>query len=142
MSAFTLVHSPMVGPLSWSAVQVELRRRGHEVEVPSLLSAAISGSWRACIDAAFSGAAKGDDPVLVGHSGAGPLLPLIAGRLDPPPGRAVFVDAILPPEEGERSVSTSLLQHLRSIESEGRLPPWSQWFGPGVMEEPLCVNLQ
>jgi hypothetical protein len=135
MSSFTLVHSPLVGPLSWSAVQVELRKRGHEVQVPSLVSAATSGSWDACVDAAVGGSASGDDVVLVGHSGAGPLLPVIAGRMNPPPGRLVFVDAILPPEEGERSVSVPLLQHLRRIEIEGRLPPWSEWFGPGVMEE-------
>jgi len=55
--------------------------------------------------------------------------------MDPPPQRLVFVDAILPPEEGERSVSASLLQHLRTIETEGRLPPWSEWFGPGIMED-------
>jgi hypothetical protein len=47
----------------------------------------------------------------------------------------VFVDAVLPPEEGERVVSASLLDHLRTIESEGVLPPWSEWFGSGVMEE-------
>ena len=135
MSSFTLVHSPLVGPLSWSAVQVELRMRGHEVQVPSLVSAAMSGSWQACVDAAVGGASTGDDMVLVGHSGSGPLLPLIAGRMDPPPGRLVFVDAIVPPEEGERSVSPPLLRHLRTIETEGRLPPWSEWFGPGVMEE-------
>jgi hypothetical protein len=105
------------------------------VEVPSLVSAATSGSWRACVDAAVRGAAKGDDPVLVGHSGAGPLLPAIADRMVPPPERLVFVDAIVPPEEGERSVSAALLQHLRTIETEGCLPPWSVWFGPEMMEE-------
>jgi hypothetical protein len=135
MSSFTLVHSPLVGPLSWSAIQVELRKRGHEVQVPSLVSAATSGSWQACVDAAVGGAATGDNAVLVGHSGAGALLPVIADRIDPRPGRLVFVDAILPPESGERSVSAPLLQHLRRIETEGRLPPWSEWFGPGIMEE-------
>jgi hypothetical protein len=135
MSSFTLVHSPLVGPLSWSAVDVELRKRGHEVHVPPLVSAATSGRWQACVDAAVGGAAEAEDQVLVGHSGAGPLLPLIAGRMDLPPQRLVFVDAMLPPEEGERSVSAGLLQHLRTIETGGHLPPWSDWFGPGVMEE-------
>ena len=135
MASFTLVHSPLVGPLTWSAVQVELHKRGHEVQVPSLVSAATSGSWQACVDAAVDGAATGDEPVLVGHSGAGPLLPLIADRMYPPPQRLVFVDAIVPPEHGARSVSGPLLRHLRRIETEGRLPPWSEWFGPGVMEQ-------
>ncbi len=135
MSSFTLVHSPLVGPLSWLAVQVELRKRGHEVQIPSLVSAATSGSWQACVDAAVGGAATGDDLVLVGHSRAGPLLPVIACRMDPPPGRLVFVDARLPPEEGESSVSAPWLKHLQTIETEGHLPPWSEWFGPGVMEE-------
>ena len=135
MTSFTLVHSPLVGPLSWSTVQAELGKRGHEVQVPSLVAAAASGSWQACVVAAVAGAATGEDLVLVGHSGAGPLLPLIAGGMDLPPRRLVFVDAIVPPEEGERYVSPELIQHLRRIETEGRLPPWSEWFGPGVMEE-------
>jgi hypothetical protein len=135
MSSFTLVHSPLVGPLSWSGVQVELRKRGHEVEVPSLVSAATTGSWQACVEAAVRGAITGHDAVLVGHSGAGALLPAIAGRMVPRPARLVFVDAVLPPVEGERVVSASLLDHLRTIESEGVLPPWSEWFGSGVMEE-------
>lgn len=135
MSSFTLVHSPLVGPLTWSAVQVELRGRGHEVRVPSLVAAATSGSWEACADAAADGAATGDDAVLVGHSRAGPLLPAIAARMDPPAGRLVFVDARLPPEEGECDVPAPQLLHLRSIETDGRLPPWSEWFGPEAMDE-------
>src|SRR5690242_9890568 len=96
MTALRLVHSPLVGPATWEGVADELRARGHDVVVPSLLAAAPRGDWRACVDAAAGPGAT----VLVGHSGAGPLLPQIAARCDPAPECLVFVDAGVPPARG------------------------------------------
>jgi sirohydrochlorin ferrochelatase len=47
--AWVLVHSPLVGPTSWSQAADELRRRGRAAVVPSLLGVA---AWnrRACAD--------------------------------------------------------------------------------------------
>ena len=33
---FVLIHSPLIGPYSWSAVADELRQRGYRVSVPDL----------------------------------------------------------------------------------------------------------
>ncbi len=73
--------------------------------------------------------------VLVGHSGAGALLPAVAAAL---PGRvraALFVDALLP-HPGRSWFDTAapeLREQLRSLAREGRLPPWHEWFPAGAV---------
>jgi hypothetical protein len=72
--------------------------------------------------------------VLVGHSGAGPLLPRIAARIGA--GPLIFVDADIPPDSGEATLMPAeILGALREMAVDGLLPPWSEWFGPEVMEE-------
>jgi hypothetical protein len=136
MASFTLVHSPLVGPFTWSFVRDELGRRGHRVEVPTLVAAAETGRWQACVETARLSACTGDAAhTLVGHSGAGPLLPLIATQLDPAP-RLVFVDAGVPPTHGDAALlPEDLLARLRTIAVDGRLPKWSEWFGPEAIEQ-------
>jgi hypothetical protein len=134
--AFVLVHSPLVGPVTWSWVSKELHRRGHRAAVPSVRHAVVSGGWRAFVRAAVQEAQLDEHGVLVGHSGAGPLLPVIASQLDPSPARLVFVDAAVPPVSGEAPlVPEEFRDSLRSLAPDGRLPKWSEWFGPGTMEE-------
>lgn len=133
MASFVLVHSPLVGPVTWSWVADALGRDGHQVIVPSLLQAATSGTWEACVDAVVAAVPPGVPPVLVGHSGAGPFLPVIAGRLQP--ARLVFVDASLPPPDGEAPLAPErFLAALAALAQDGVLPPWSEWFEPGTME--------
>ncbi|MDQ4069189.1 MAG: alpha/beta hydrolase [Actinomycetota bacterium] len=133
MASFVLVHSPLVGPTTWSWVANEIERYGHQVIVPSLLDAATSGSWEACVSAVATAAPPGVPHVLVGHSGAGPLLPAIAEQLNP--SRLVFVDARLPPTEGTSAlVPEQFLGALTALAQDGVLPPWSDWFEPGTME--------
>ena len=135
MSSFVLVHSPLVGPSTWTWVADELRRQGHDVAVPSLVQAATSGSWEACVGAVVA-AAPPVPVVVVGHSGAGPLLPLIGDQLNPPPSGLVFVDATLPPTSGATSlVSEQFLEALTALAQGGVLPPWSDWFEPDTMEK-------
>ena len=77
------------------------------------------------------GAGGGAGPVVVAHSGAGVLLPLVAARLAA--AAAVFVDAVLPPA-GTATPSEGLREFLAGLPVvEGRLPPWSTWWGPEVM---------
>ena len=64
----------------WSWVADELRRRANRVTVPTLTHAAASGGWEACITAVLDAVPLDEPIVLVGHSGAGPLLPPIADR--------------------------------------------------------------
>ncbi len=71
--------------------------------------------------------------VLVGHSGAGPLLPVIAKQLNP--SRLVFVDASLAPIDGESTlVPEKFMGALTALAQDGVLPPWSEWFAPGTIE--------
>ena len=133
MASFVLVHSPLVGPTTWSWVADELGRDGHQVVIPSLVRAATSGSWEACVDAVVAAVPPGVPHVLVGHSGAGPLLPVIADRLAP--SRLVFVDASLPPPDGEAPLAPEpFLGALAALARGGVLPPWSEWFETETME--------
>jgi pimeloyl-ACP methyl ester carboxylesterase len=74
--------------------------------------------------------------VLVGHSGAGSLLPAIAQSA---PGRVAaiaFVDAFLPPPMGTaRLVPAEFADELSALATGDVLPPWSTWFGEGPMRD-------
>jgi hypothetical protein len=48
----------------------------------------------------------------------------------------VFVDAGVPPTRGDAELMPSeFLIGLRALADDGMLPKWSDWFGPGVMEQ-------
>ncbi|MGB6455211.1 MAG: alpha/beta fold hydrolase [Streptosporangiaceae bacterium] len=131
MTAFVLVHSPVTGPSTWRWVAADLVAQGHRVFVPAV--GAVS-SWSEFADAVAAQAGQLGDAVLVGHSGAGPLLPQIAARTDA--GPLIFVDADIPPDTGEASLMPAeILAELRTNAVDGLLPPWSQWFGPAAMGE-------
>ena len=124
---FALVHSPLVGPGTWSPVARELERLGHGAVVPSLLG---SGKipprhWRRCVEAAREAMRTGAEPiVLVGHSGGGLLLPSIADAVAPPVSGLIFVDSGLPETNGETPTAVpAFLDHLRSLAVDGTLPP-------------------
>jgi len=110
-----------------------LRASGHDVAVPDLREAAIRGAPRAVIDAALQLTWK-EPTVLAGHSGAGFFLPSIAAGLDSPVRRLIFVDAGVPPCEGEATARAEFLEQLRSLARDGTLPKWSTWWGDSVME--------
>ena len=128
------MHSPVTGPSTWRWVADELAARGHRVAVPAIPPAATALGWAAFVGAVGALSAGIDNPVLVGHSGAGPLLPRIGARIK---ARAlIFVDADIPPEDGETTlVPGEFLEVLRGLASGGFLPPWSDWFGPDSFQE-------
>jgi hypothetical protein len=127
-----LVHSPVVGPTTWRWVGEKLAVLGHRADVPDLREASLSGDPQAFIDAARAHLSS-DTDVIVGHSGAGFFLPVIA--LPPASAlRMVFVDAGVPPCEGEGTAGGSFVERLRELASNGVLPPWSRWWGEGAME--------
>jgi pimeloyl-ACP methyl ester carboxylesterase len=130
---FVLVHSPLVGPATWRRVAQAPRWWGHDVTMPDLTEAAATGAPDAVIRAAIPPQAT-ETPVLVGHSGAGFFLPSIAAVLEAPARRLVFVDAGIPPGEGEASAGADVLDRLRPLATDGVLPRWSTWWGEGVME--------
>ncbi len=131
---FVLVHSPVVGPSTWRWVAEALRKAGHEVIVPDLVAAAATGDPARFAEAAVEAAQSEEPVVLAGHSGAGPLLPVIAAGLPALPHLMVFVDAGLPPSEGVFTAGGDFLPKLQELAPDGILPRWSLWWGEDVLE--------
>ena len=141
---YVLVHSPLVGPATWTPVAERIIESGGSVTVPSLLGIgeADAPRWRYAVDRVTSSLLDcRESLVLVGHSGAGALLPVIGEALQDRTSSHVFVDAILPPISGELSVDEPFLSHLRSLATGGRLPPWSRWWGDDTMREQIETEL-
>jgi pimeloyl-ACP methyl ester carboxylesterase len=130
-----LLHSPLVGPSTWRAVAAGLT--GYRVVTPDL-TAAVAGPppYQPAIASAVAAAVEGPGPVvLVGHSGAGPLLPGIAARVGRRVGALIYVDSLLP-YPGRSWADTApraLLTRLRDLERDGLLPPWHEWFPPEAL---------
>jgi hypothetical protein len=136
---FVLVHSPLVGPTSWLPVARELGRRGRVAVLPSLLGVAEAPEpqWRRVPDAVRTATSELRAPiVLVGHSGAGLLLPVIADAVAVEVAALMFVDAVLPPPAGELPLGRpEFMDRLRAMSTDGVLEPWPRWFGAGAMRE-------
>lgn len=132
--AVVLVHAPLLGPSSWTWVAEELRRRDCEIVVPDLHQIA-QGQLPGDFALAIAEVIRGHDPVvLVGHSGAGPLLPIAAAHCDPTRVRYVFVDAAVPPPGLTMPESADFRDQLAAlVEPDGVLPPWHTWWGPSGM---------
>ncbi|MHC6177584.1 alpha/beta fold hydrolase [Glutamicibacter sp. X7] len=127
---YLLVHSPLVGPATWDALAADLRADGHRVTIPDLRNTLEGGPpYCARQVAAAAAAADHERPVLVGHSGAGPLLPAIGSALGSVAGY-VFVDAGLPTpgRSWADEAPPELVRQLRNMATEGWLPRWSRWW--------------
>ena len=70
-----LVHSPLVGRATWDLVAADLAGCGYQVGVPDLTGTIAAGPPY-CVRQAevIADGAAGHPAVLIGHSGAGPLL--------------------------------------------------------------------
>src|SRR3569833_1338677 len=138
---FVLLHSPLLGPMSWSVVADELRRRGHEALAPAWprLSSIADGFYPALAEGMAQRLAGAPPAVLVAHSGEGAQLPGLAARLADPPQGVVFADAILP-HPGRSWFDTAppeMRQRLRAGAQMGELPSWDEWWPPGALEKLL-----
>ncbi len=83
--------------------------------------------------------AEGQPVILIGHSGAGPLL-AAAGAISRQARGYVFVDAGLPipGQSWMDTVPAELAAQVRDMaDADGWLPPWSQWWGDEVLAELL-----
>jgi len=133
-ATFVLIHSPLVGPLTWSAVLAELQRRGLPVVAPELRDNGSGPYWPQhahAVVAAIERLPPGHPPILVAHSGAGPLLPAIRRACARPMAAYVFVDAGLPRDglsrldEMESSASELAALLREHLAAGGRFPEWS-----------------
>jgi hypothetical protein len=127
-----LVHSPLVGPASWDLVAADLAGRGYEVSVPDLTGTVAVGPPYCSRQAeVIARGASGRPVILIGHSGAGPLL-AAAGAIAGAVQGYVFVDAGLPiPGKTwmETVPSDLAAQVLQMADDHGWLPPWPRWWG-------------
>jgi hypothetical protein len=135
---FVLVHSPFLGPSSWSGVAEELRRDGRRAVAPSLVGALTSPSP---LHLALAGAAieaVSGRVTLVVHSGAGPLVPAVVDLMPSQVAAVVFVDATLP-HPGRTWVDTvpaEMAEQLTGmVGPDGLLPRWHEWFPPAALTE-------
>jgi hypothetical protein len=133
-----LVHSPLVGCATWDLVAADLAGGGYEVGVPDLTGTVAAGPPY-CVRQAqvIARSASGQPAVLIGHSGAGPLL-AAAGAIIGQVRGYIFVDAGLPipGQTWMETVPPDLAAQVREMaDAGGWLPPWSQWWGDEALAE-------
>ncbi len=136
-----LLHSPLTGPGTWSALAPILRAQQHTVFVPDL-TLVMRGNGPFYPTLAAAAAAEADGAVLVAHSGAGALVPAIAAQSHL--RGAIFLDALLPHPGRSwfETASAPLAAHLRGLASDGSLPPWHRWWPDGAMARLLPDDAQ
>lgn len=126
-----LVHSPLVGAGTWRPLEPLLTEGGYQVSVPDLTSSVADGPpyWSRQVEM-ISDSVQDHAVILVGHSGAGPLLAGAGDGLDQVQGY-VFVDAGLPTmgQSWMEVVPPQLAALVRDMANdEGWLPPWCDWW--------------
>ena len=134
MSTFVLVHSPLVGPFTWSLVADELGTRGVSVALPTLPEDQLAPYWRLHAESVAGQVADVGGPlVLVGHSGACPLLPAIGTVIDAMISAYVLVDGDLPLAPGSGGSRIDLLREASPVLADeletllaagGSFPTW------------------
>ena len=130
---FALIHSPLAGPATWAGVAGELRARGAQVVVPDIRAAAEQGGTVGDVVAAAAAQLPDAELVMVGHSGAGVLLPAIAATSGRPAAGYIFVDAHLPPGSGEIPVAPEgYVELIAPLAVDGVLPRWADWWATAL----------
>jgi pimeloyl-ACP methyl ester carboxylesterase len=136
---YVLVHGAWHGGWCWREIATALRTLGHVVHVPTLtglgerahlVSRAVNLSTHVADVVNLFEWEELSDVILVGHSYAGHVIPLVADRLKPRIRHLVFLDAVLPrdghaflpPGVGEERAKTALEGYLQP-------PPDVTWFG-------------
>jgi hypothetical protein len=133
---YALIHSPLVGPLTWSLVAAEMRDRVLDPIVPVLEDSPASPDpfWKQHVDSvsrSFANIPPQAPIIWIAHSGAGPLLPVIRQAVPNPVHAYVFVDAGLPQDKATRlelmkSEDSDWAQEFQVyLEGGGRFPNWS-----------------
>jgi hypothetical protein len=132
------VHSPLVGPGTWDLVAADLAGRGYQVGGTDLTGTLTAGPPY-CVRQAetIARGTAGQPAILIGHSGAGPLL-AAAGAISGQVRGYLFVDAGLPipGQTWMQTVPPELAAQVRGMaDDRGWLPPWPQWWGDEAVAE-------
>lgn len=122
------VHPPLLGPSCWAPIATAL---GQIVPDLTEFTAGPPPYWNTFASMAAS-AASSDVECVIGFSGAGPLLPVIADRLEA--SALIFVDAGVPPEAGTYVADERIKTMVEENSRNGILNPWSKWWPAGTME--------
>lgn len=124
-----LIHSPLVGPFTWSLVAPQLQAEGFDILVPVLRDSGETPPpyWQQhalSIRQSLASVPQERPLVLVGHSGAGPLLPVLAETAGHPVEAYLFVDAGLP-HPGKTQLEELPAELRQFLTSGERFPNWS-----------------
>lgn len=130
-----LIHSPLVGVSTWQRVAHELEAEKLAVSVPALRDTAGSdlAYWQQhaiAVQQALRGTSTDRPLILVGHSGSGPLLPVIRQQLSQPVAAYVFADAGIPRANASRLdlLAAEAPEWFESfhefLKAGGRFPDW------------------
>ena len=128
---FVLIHSPLVGTSTWDAVVAELRIRGISTCVPVVRAVDEMGRpfWEQHVDAIeqeLSQIADDRQLVLVGHSGAGALLPATGRATRHHVAAYLFVDAGIPKDRESRLSRGPFADDIHQLYAAGgRYPSWT-----------------
>ncbi|WP_199805477.1 alpha/beta fold hydrolase [Bradyrhizobium lablabi] len=120
---FVLVPGPLVRALSWEPTAEELRKSGHNVQIPDVLDDLPSPpAWREWTSHLLQRIKSCHEPILVGHSSASALVADLAHRL--PCRGVVIVDGEVPPSRGPATpVRLALFDFIRGLAADdGTLP--------------------
>ena len=127
-SLIVLIHSPLVGPFTWSLVAKSLQADGFDVLVPVLTDSGETPPpyWQqhaVSMQQALVPIPPERPLVLVGHSGAGSLLPVLAQAARRPVTASLFVDAVLP-HPGKTQLEEMPEELCQLLASGERFPNW------------------
>lgn len=132
-----LLHSPLLGPLSWTAVCDLLRGRHLGADAPAWprLSSLGEETYADLAEGVAAGLRGRGPAVLVAHSGAGPLVPETAARSEGAVTGVIYCDAILPhPGRAWFDMAPpGLAAQLLAGAVHGQLPAWGDWWPPGAL---------
>lgn len=133
------VASPLVGPNSWSPLREALASGGWESVIALEVRDPLKRRpfWQRTVDGveqSLRDVPEAPPVVLVGHSGAGPLLPAAAGAIRQRVAASLFVDAGLPAPgvsrldaiAAEGPQGAAFAEELAAIlDAGGRFPEWT-----------------
>ncbi|WP_375003538.1 alpha/beta hydrolase [Aeromicrobium sp. CTD01-1L150] len=123
-----LVGSPLLGSLVWEPTASALRGSGHDVLVAPASGRTVLWSAQEACDDLLRAVPTDREVVLVVHSGAGLLAPLVAAQR--PVVGVIMVDASLPGDTGEHPMAPpALLERIAPLaDDDGVLPEWTRWW--------------